>query len=136
MHRDKARQAHGAGLELASKVHAHWKQKAPLMKRHIPGMHDREPDNGQATGRGGARANAARRKWSQSLGYLMAQREEQPRSCSIRRRGERQQMPTTRWPVVARTRHGCPKAAGRLGFRSHTTSRGGARRARGELRRS
>ena len=62
MHRDAARQARGARLELAGKVHTHWKREAPLMKRHIPGMHDREPDNGQATGRCGARATAAKRK--------------------------------------------------------------------------
>ena len=55
-------QARGARLELAGKVHTHWKRKAPLMKRHRPGMHDREPDNDQAIGRGGARAKAARRK--------------------------------------------------------------------------
>ena len=54
MHRDTARQAHRARVKLASQVHTHWKRKAPLMKRHIPGVHDREPDNGQATGRGGA----------------------------------------------------------------------------------
>ena len=58
----QSNQARGARLELASKVHTHWKRKAPLTKRHIPGMHDREPDNGQANGRGGARAKAARRK--------------------------------------------------------------------------
>ena len=40
----QSRQARGARLELASKVHTHWKRKASLMKRHIPGMHDREPD--------------------------------------------------------------------------------------------
>ena len=33
----QSRQARGARLELASKVHTHWKRKAPLMKRHIPG---------------------------------------------------------------------------------------------------
>ena len=38
MHRDTARQARGARLELASKVHTHWKRETPLMKRHIPGM--------------------------------------------------------------------------------------------------
>ena len=42
MHRDAARQARGARLELAGKVHTHWKRKAPSMKRHIPGMHDGE----------------------------------------------------------------------------------------------
>ena len=47
MHRDSARQARGAKLELAGKGHTHWKRVAPLMKRHIPGMHDREPDNGR-----------------------------------------------------------------------------------------
>ena len=61
MHREAARQARGARLELGGKVHTHWKRKAPLMKRDIPGMHDREPDNGQAIGRGGAREKAARR---------------------------------------------------------------------------
>ena len=43
MHREAARQARGARLELAGKVHTHWKRKTPWMKRHIPGMHDREP---------------------------------------------------------------------------------------------
>ena len=36
MHRDTARQAPGARLELAIKVHTHWKQKLASMKRHIP----------------------------------------------------------------------------------------------------
>ena len=62
MRGEAARQARGARLELAGKVHTHWKRKTPWMKRHIPGMPDREPDNGQAIGRGGARAKAARRK--------------------------------------------------------------------------
>ena len=44
MHRGTARQARGARLELASKVHTHWKREARLRKRHIPGMNDREPD--------------------------------------------------------------------------------------------
>ena len=54
MHRDTARQARGARLELASEVHTHWKRKAPLYYTYpaprliqvLPGLPLADPKSG------------------------------------------------------------------------------------------